>query len=112
MIVYCCDVGILLTEEHAEFENYSQVYDKKHGFYDENQIGFLNQREAIEYGRAYVAQGGEGTYAVISNQGDIYRGVEEVFDEGNIEGFSYDLENVVYSARKNNGEIEENFLIA
>lgn len=113
MNVYSCDVGVLIPETDEEYEAYSQVYDKQHGFYDENQIGFLNRDEAIAYAKNYVENGVEGTYAVVCDQGDIYDETDtEEFDEGNIEGFTYDIDDVIFSCRKNDGKVEENFLMA
>lgn len=37
MKVYLVDVGVLLSKEHEEFEKYAIVYDKRYGYYDEDQ---------------------------------------------------------------------------
>ena len=36
-ILYLTEVGILLERRNPEFERYNKVYDRKHGYYDENQ---------------------------------------------------------------------------
>ena len=38
MKVFLVEVGILLDETDKEFDAYSTVYDKKHGYFDENTI--------------------------------------------------------------------------
>lgn len=110
MFVYNCDVGVLLSSDDEEYEFYSCVYDKKHGFYDENQIAFLDKDEAIAYAKQYVEEGVDGTYAVVTDQGDIYRGDVEDFDDGDIYNFSYKLEDVEFSCCKKDDKVEENFL--
>lgn len=35
MKIYFLEVGVLLDEPDAEYTSYSNVYDKKHGFFDE-----------------------------------------------------------------------------
>jgi hypothetical protein len=109
-ILICCDVGVLLTSDDEEFEYYSQVYDHKYGYYDENQIAYkeADTDEAIEYAKQYVADGVDMTYAVITNQGQCH--YTEPFDDGNIGGFTYSYEDVIYSVAKINGKIVENFI--
>ena len=43
---YMLEVGVLLKKEDEEFEKYSQVYDKKHGYYDEYQEYVLKLENA------------------------------------------------------------------
>lgn len=42
------------------------------GFHDDNQIAYKEEDKdkAIAYGKKYVENGHEGTYAVLTNQGD------------------------------------------
>lgn len=105
------DVGILLTKENEEFDFYAQVYDHKYGYYDEDQIAYKAQdtEEAIKYAKQYVADGVDMTYAVITNQGHYH--YDEPFDGGNIDGFTYNCEDVIYSVAKINNQIIENFII-
>lgn len=104
------DVGVLLTKDDEEFDYYSQVYDHKYGYYDEEQRAYKGSDiiEAIKYVRQYVADGVDMTYAVITNQGQINYNGE--FDDGNIEGFTYNREDVVFSVAKIDGEIKEFFI--
>ena len=104
------DVGVLLTQDEKLFDFYSHVYDHKYGYYDEYQRGYKEKdlAEAIKYAREYVADGVDMTYAVITNQGQINYNNE--FDEDNIEGFTYDAKDVIFSVAKINGEIIENFI--
>lgn len=108
--VICLDVGVLLTKDDEEFECYSQVYDHKYGYYDEDQIPYKEKdlKKAIEYAREYVADGVDMTYAVITNQGQVnyYYGL----DDGNIEDFTYDAKDVIFSIAKINGKIREGFI--
>lgn len=108
--VICLDVGILLTKEDEEFYCYNIVYDHKYGYYDENQIAYKKSdlAKAIDYARKYVADGVDMTYAVITDQGQI--NYCEEFDDGNIEGFTYPCEDVIFSIAKINGKIIENFI--
>lgn len=108
--VICLDVGVLLTKDDEEFDYYSQVYDHKYGYYDENQIAYKESdlAKSIQYARQYVADGVDMTYAVITNQGQI--NYCEEFDDGNIEDFTYPCEDVIFSLAKINGEIIENFI--
>ncbi len=34
MKIYLLETGILLDRSDKDYESYSQVYDKQHGFYD------------------------------------------------------------------------------
>lgn len=107
MNVYLLDVGILLESDDKEFEYYSQVYDKKYGYYDENQYYLKDKQHAIMEAKAYVEAGIDKTYAVISRS--VLERVSDL-DDVHVEGEEYSLENVIYSIAKINGEIIENFL--
>ena len=107
MRAYLIDEGILLTENEKGYENYATVYDKKYGYYDENQYYVKEQQKAIEEARAYVKKGNENTYAIVSNA--------TLDDDVDLDGLivdceEYILDNVVYSVAKINGEIIEDFL--
>ena len=104
------DVGVLLTELDDEFNSYNGVYDHEYGYYDEDQIAYKGEDliEAIKYAREYVANGVDMTYAVITNQGIV--NYDEPWDDGNIEGFTYNHEDVIFSVAKINNEIKEFFI--
>lgn len=108
--VICLDVGVLLTKDNKEFDHYSRFYDHKYGYYDEDQMPYKEKdlAKAIKYAREYVAEGVDMTYAVITNQGQINYAYG--IDDGNIEDFTYLLEDVIFSIAKINGEIIENFI--
>ena len=109
--IYCLDIGILLSSDEAEYEAYNSVYDKKYGYYDENQIAYREQdlQKAIDYAKEYVNDGVDMTYAIITFQGIL--DYEEPFDDGLVEGFDYQPEDIYYSIAKINGDIIENFVI-
>ena len=112
MINYCLDVGVLLSPEDKYFECYKAYDNDKYGFHDENQIAYLAKEkdDAILYGKAYVENGVDGTYAVLTDQGKCENGNDGDFDDGCVEGFEYKHKNIIYSVAKINGRIVENFL--
>lgn len=112
MINYCLDVGVLLSPEDKYFECYKAYDNDKYGFHDENQIAYLAKEkdDTILYGKAYVENGVDGTYAVLTDQGECENGNDGDFDDGCVEGFEYKHKNIIYSVAKINGRIVENFL--
>ena len=109
MIAYLVEVGILLTKDHKDFDFYASVYDKKHGYYDENQFYTKTKKEAIEYAKKYVYEGVDATYAVISETTLLYD-----FDFENQEEVGYETyltSDIVYSIAKIDSEIKENFVL-
>ena len=107
MKAYLLDMGILLTTNDEEFEQYADVYDKKYGYYDEDQHYEQHQSAAIETAQKYVEEGVERTYAVV-----LETELNDNFDfkDGCVENTSYLIENVIYSTAKIHGERIENFL--
>ena len=112
MINLCLDIGVLLTEKDIEFECFNIVYDKKYGYFDENQIVYLekDKEKAIEYAKEYVKNGCNMSYAIITDQGQCENGNNNDFDDGNIEGFTYNVEDIIYSIAKIDEQIIENFI--
>ena len=106
MKAYFVEVGILLPKDNAEYDAYSQVYDKAHGFYDENQFYRATLEEAEDYAKEYVEIGNDTTYGIVSESEvpDDFN-----FDEAEIEEL-YDMESVVYSVAKIDNKVTENFL--
>lgn len=107
MKAYLLDEGILLTKNDSEFESYNCVYDKKYGYYDEEQSYIKILNEAIKEAKNYVENGVENTYAIVSNT--------TLDDDTDIndcpaECEEYIVDNVVFSIAKINGTIIENFL--
>lgn len=113
MINLCLDVGTLLSPDEIYFSCYRAYDNDDLGFHDDNQIAYKEEDKdkAIAYGKKYVENGHEGTYAVLTNQGDCLNGDDGEFDDGMIEGFEYNLKDVIYSVAKINGKIVENFLM-
>lgn len=107
MKAYLIDVGILLSKNDEEFESYAIVYDKKYGYYDEDQFYLPKKEEAMNYAKTYVKDGVDNTYAVIS-----LTELPDDFDFTNCELGSeyYLLNDVVYSVAKINEKIMENFI--
>lgn len=108
MKVYLVDVGVLLSKEHEEFEKYAIVYDKRYGYYDEDQFYTRTKEEAIEYVKKYVEEGVDLTYGIISNATlpDDYD-----FENDSFGPEKYELSDVIYSIAKFDGKIKENFVI-
>lgn len=107
MQAYLLDEGVLLTEEDEEFEAYAVAYDKKYGYYDEGQCYETNKTKVIDNAKTYVEAGVDNTYAIVSKT---WLPNDFDFDEGCVEDETYNVEDVIYSVAKINGEIIENFL--
>ena len=63
--LFMVEVGVLLAKNSSEFEDYSQVFDCKHAYYDENTCIFLDGSAAIEFALNYVMKGVNRTYAIV-----------------------------------------------
>lgn len=121
--VYKVEVGVLLDKDNDEYDFYL-YYDKKHSYYEENSVLFLDYNIALEYAKQYVDNGVNGTYSIISkleyDSRDIYGNGKELEDEemgyvmndinyilggGYVEDIGifngvYELDNVIYSLYK------------
>lgn len=121
--VYKVEVGVLLDKDNEEYDFYL-YYDKKHSYYEENSVLFLDYNMALEYAKEYVDNGVNGTYSIISkleyDSRDIYGNGKELEDEemgyvmndinyilggGYVEDIGifngvYELDNVIYSLYK------------
>ena len=105
--VFLLDCGVLLDENDAEFENYNMVYDKKHGYYDEEQSYIASKGDAIAYAQQYVTDGGDGTYAVVS---ETWLSKDCEPTETPVEGEVYLAQDIVYSVKNVGGKLIENFV--
>lgn len=105
--VYLVEVGVLLPGDSPEYNQYNNVYDCVHAFYDEDQYYVDTLEEAKRNAKKYVEQGVEGTYAVISSSA-----LPDDVDvsEAIVENEHYLMESVVYSLKKENGKLVEDFL--
>ena len=113
---YSLEVGVLLPEDDEEYNSYNDVFDKKHGFYDESHEESLDEQVLVNKATEYINAGVPGTYGIITkieveNFDGIEEKVKEVEENGFIEesvdffnGEQYDIENVVWCAYKNEDE--------
>ena len=121
--VYKVEVGVLLDKDNSEYDLYL-YYDKKHSYYEENSVLFLDYNMAVEYAKNYVDNGVNGTYSIISkleyDSKEIYTKGKELEDEemdyvmndinyilggGYVEDIGmfnglYSIDNVIYSLYK------------
>lgn len=106
---YFIEVGVLLKEDDEEFDNYAEVYDKKHSFFDEDQYAVEEFEQAKKDVQEYVKDGVDRTYGIVCDFP-----VEDDFnfeeDEIYVDMVMHAAENVLYSVAKKNGELIENFL--
>lgn len=112
--LYLIDIGYLLDETDDEFKSYAICYDKKWGYYDYYQ--YLTDEEhlhqSIEKTKRYLE---ENCYIVVTYQGKWELEEEDIDENGKVDLFDcnltdYSLENIIYSARKENKNIIENFI--
>ena len=114
-MVYLVEVGVLIDNSDPEYEAYSRVYDKAHGFYDEDQSYVKTLDDAISYAKDYVIKGAKNTYAVVSESAldDVVveeSEADEPFIDAEVYGEDYDVDSVVFSAVKTSVGVVENFL--
>jgi hypothetical protein len=105
---YLVDLGFLLDEKDKEFDFYSCVYDRKYGYYDENQYYVTTLEEAKKDSIAHINKNiNNNPYAVVS-----ITEVPEDFDlEDGVSNEEYRTENIVFDACVENGKIKENFVV-
>lgn len=110
--IFKVEVGVLLDKSNDEYESYSQVYDKQHGFYDENVVFFTNSAKAAEFALSYVMKGVVNTYAIVSDiiyrPADVYgdnwekewkREKKEIEETGSLEGYADIFEGELYDTK-------------
>lgn len=110
--LYKVEVGVLLPKTHKEYEDYSQVYDKKHAYYDENVVFFTNKRNAIRFLNHYLANGVVNTYGILSELNYV---PEEIYGDDYERYSNEDIENIKsFGCLENYQEIfgSENYDIA
>ena len=114
--VYLLDMGVLIPEGNEQFNDYANVYDKKFGYFDELQeYRYTDEiKNIIHEAVDYVKDGVPGTYAVLSVtelDPEIINVVENITDDINVEGESYDKSDVVFSLYSGkDGELHMNFI--
>lgn len=106
--VYLLDAGELLDKNDKEYENYSQVYNKKFGFYDWEMTYYYTLEQAVKDAVAYAKQG-DKCYGIVSLQ---YKHLSHDTDlaELSTKDNDYDMKSVVYNIANFNGKLKENFL--
>ena len=138
--IYKVEVGVLLEKNNEEYNDYSQVYDKQHAFYDENVVFFAEKIDAIDFAKKYVTDGVIDTYGIVklikynaeelygkpNNIYDVIHDCEtikydmlQIIDEHILENWrdmfgseNFDMSNIVLSVMKSkDGSLVENFLI-
>lgn len=111
------ELGVLLPKTHKEYNDYNQVYGGKNAYYDENNVLFLTKEDAICYAKYKVATGVTNTYAIVVDE--IIHTDVEVVEEIKMSGWSFDIDmddftfdgtNVMFSLVKTENEQIENFL--
>lgn len=112
--VYFVEVGVLLSKDELfdSYSSYSQAYNKKFGFYDEEQVYMSDMNKAIEYVTDYVKKGVPNTYGIVSVAwvDDEYFQSEEQLNKMTV-CEKYNMDDVIYNVRKTeDGSIESEFL--
>lgn len=108
--VYLVDVGVLLEESAEEFSSYNNVYDKKHGYYDENQFYMLYYDDAVQYVDKYVSNGVDRTYGVVSETYIDANISDKEVEDTPVEGEDYSVDSIEYSVAKFGKEISKSFI--
>lgn len=109
---YIIDAGVLVD---IDFDNgaYSNVYDKKHGYYDEDRYYISGLKNARETAFEYVRSGVNNSYAIVSEshlkQGDICSDSDDE-NETPAPDEPCDIKSVIYSVAKIDDKIVEDFI--
>lgn len=109
---YLVDLGILIFEGEDEFDAYAIAYDKKYGYYDENQYYTLDREAALQDAQDYLDEeissyiDGPRRYAVITEtwiEDDI---TQQDIDDGNVpvEDEHYLVEDAIFAKANIDGE--------
>lgn len=102
---YLIDVGVLIMPGEHDFDAYATAYDKKYGYYDENQWYDFDRDRAIEYARNYVSEGVDCSYGIVSETWLDDSITQQDIDDGNVEvSEKYLPEDVVFAIAKVGGE--------
>ena len=98
--IFLCEVGVLLNESDAEFNNYNNVWNHEYGFYDEDATLFLKK------------EGVDNTYAILADEGlcDCDKFNDEDYDISEVISGEHNVKDIIYCIAKINGKIVENFL--
>ena len=114
--LYKVEVGVLLPNDHPEFDSYNHVFTKDYGFFDEDARLFSTYSEAKAWGSNYINSGADMTYAIVTSVEYKINDVDaEVLKElllGDLVpdkswNFGYTKDDILYFAYKTDGEIVE-----
>jgi len=105
--VYLVDVGTLLEEDDDQFHNFSNAYDKKYGYFDDNQYYTKDKKQAIEAALGHVKESKGRSYGIVSK---FTRPADFDITMGILGDETYLVQDVVYSAAWLNGNLVENFI--
>lgn len=64
--IFQLEVGVLLKEDNKDYNAYNEVFGGLHSYFNENNIYFLDETKAKEYGKNYVKNGVDRTYYILS----------------------------------------------
>lgn len=119
--VYLVEWGYLLAPDSIEYEQYSNVYDKKNAYYDENQYYSTLDLETLINNFTYVMKTATraNVYVIISYQCMLSSfNVESIGSDEELNNYYFDTcdldysaQNVVFSLWKDeNGTMYTNFI--
>lgn len=104
--IYQYEVGVLLDKTNEEYEAYACVWDKKHGYYNEDYGIELSLDSAVEFVKNYVNSGIKNTYGIISEITVSDTRYEEIQNDIEINGYctnyemNYSMDNVIKFYKK------------
>lgn len=112
--VYQVEVGVLLDKNDAEYDCYCNVWDYKNGYYNEDCLFCITEKEAKQFIKDYIKVGVKKTYGILSEifvSETSYNEIKNNDEEQDYDNMDYDVRNVIYSAYKNEkNEIIEDFV--
>lgn len=107
---YLIDLGALIFPGENEFDAYAIVYDRKYGYYDQNQWYSLDRDEAIREAREWIDEGNDRAYAIVSETWLADDVTQQDIDDGDVEvNEHYLTEDVIFARAVIDGKIEDLF---
>lgn len=107
--VYLIDLGTLLPTDHPDYAKRTHVYDRQNSYSDKDQHYAVNLMNEVEKARAYVTNGTDNSYAVISRTIVKDTLTDDQIYNMHVNEETYLPEDVLFSIAKIDGEIKENF---
>ena len=104
---YLIEVGVLLEPDNEAFCSYSNVYDKRYGYYDEEQYYVTDIDAAINEVTQYVQEGCDHTYGIVMrtilpDDIDVSKAI--------VQNEEYNIESIVHCLAKIEGKIITDFI--